>query len=435
MSTDERLTDPRRLAARPPADFCPVLDVERVRRDFPILRRTVHGRPLVYLDNAATTQKPRVVIDALVRFYEQHNANVHRGIHTLAEEATEAYEQARRRVAGLVGVDDPSRLVFTRNTTEALNLLAHAWAAPRLAPGDVILLTEMEHHSNLVPWQFVARRTGAELRFIPIDATGHLDLDSLDRLLTPRVRVLSLAHASNVLGTINPVARIAEQVRASAPQVRVFVDAAQSVPHMPVSFAALGCDALAFSGHKLYGPTGIGALVATSELLQECDPWLGGGEMIDTVTFTTSTYAPPPLRFEAGTPNVADAVGLAAAVEYLESFGMERVWQHTQCLSEYAWHRLAELPFMRVLGPGERGSRAALVTFADAEAHPHDLATLLDRDGVAIRAGHHCAMPLHERLGLPSSARASFGLYNSREEVDHLIESLLRARRFLGCHD
>ncbi|GAB4376611.1 MAG: cysteine desulfurase [Acidobacteriota bacterium] len=433
MTPDERLEQVRRLAARAAADFCPVLDVERIRRDFPILRRTVHGRPLVYLDNAATTQKPRVVIEALVAYYERFNANVHRGIHALAEEATEAYENARRRVGSLVGVDDPSRIVFTRNTTEALNLLALAWARPRLAPGDVILLTEMEHHSNLVPWQLVARQTGAELAFIPVDEAGRLDLAGLEPLLSPRIRVLALCHASNVLGTINPVAELADRVRTAAPGARVFVDAAQSVPHMPVRFDELHADALAFSGHKLYGPMGIGVLAATAELLEECDPLLGGGEMIDTVTYTASTFAPPPLRFEAGTPNVADAVGLAAAVEYLESFGMDRVWQHTQCLSEYAWRRLAELPFLRVLGPGERGSRAALVSFVDREAHPHDLAMFLDRDGIAIRAGHHCAMPLHERLGVHASARASFALYNSREEIDHLIEALIRARRFLGC--
>ena len=435
MSLDERLSETRRLAARTAGDFCPILDVERIRRDFPILGRMVHGRPLVYLDNAATTQKPRVVIEALVGFYERRNANVHRGLHALAEEATEAYETARRRVGALVGIDDPGRIVFTRNTTETLNLLARAWAEPRLSPGDVILLTEMEHHSNLVPWQMVARRTGAELRFIPIDERGRLDLERLDGLLTPRTRVLGITHASNVLGTINPVAEIARRVRDAAPGVRVFLDAAQSVPHMPVDFGTLGCDALAFSGHKLYGPMGIGVLAATAELLDECDPFLGGGEMIDTVSLTDATWAPPPLRFEAGTPNVADAVGLAAAVEYLESFGLERVWEHARCLSEYAWARLSELPFLRLLGPGDPGARAALVAFVDREAHPHDLAMLLDRDGVAIRAGHHCAMPLHDRLGISASARASFALYNSREEVDHLVEAILRARRFLGCHD
>jgi cysteine desulfurase/selenocysteine lyase len=431
MEAKNRLASLPRPKPVESADFCPILDVSRIRRDFPILGRTVHGRPLVYLDNAATTQKPRVVTAALTDFYENHNANVHRGIHTLAEESTVAYEEARRHVAEFVGAD-PRQVVFTRNTTESLNLVAQAWARPRLGRGDVILLTEMEHHSNLVPWQLVAEQTGAELRFIPITDEGILDLDRLADLVTPNVKVLAFVHASNVVGTINPVAEIVDYARSVAPDVATIVDAAQSVPHMPVSFPELRCDAMAFSGHKMYGPTGVGVLVARNDMLTACGPFLGGGEMIEQVTLERSTFAPPPMRFEAGTPNVADAVGLRAAIEYLESFGMDRLWEHTKCLAAYAMERLSELPFIRTFGPRGDGTRSALVTFVDEDVHPHDLATILDRDGIAIRAGHHCAMPLSKRLGVPSSARASFGLYNTREEIDHLVESIRRARKYLG---
>lgn len=421
---------PTPAAAR---EFCPILDIERIRRDFPILQRTVHGRPLVYLDNAATTQKPRVVIQAMVEYYERSNANVHRGMHALAEEATVAYEDARKTVARFVGGVDPSQIVFTRNTTESLNLIAFAWARQRIERGDVILLTEMEHHSNLVPWQMVAEERGAELRFIPIDDEGRLDERALDSVLSPRIRVFSLVHASNVLGTINPVARLAGAVRSVAPQAKVFLDAAQSVPHLPVDFSALACDAMAFSAHKMYGPMGVGVLVGSRDFVEQCAPFLGGGEMIDTVTYQRSTYAASPARFEAGTPNVADAIALGAAVSYLESFGMDRVWEHTRCLATYAHHRLADLPSIRTFGPRGEGTRSALVSFVDADVHPHDLAMFLDRDGIAVRAGHHCAMPLAERLGIHASARASFGIYNTREEIDHLVESIRRARRYLGC--
>jgi cysteine desulfurase/selenocysteine lyase len=434
MNADQPLRRPMPLpAADTSKDFCPILDVDRIRRDFPILSRMVHGRPLVYLDNAATTQKPRVVLDALVRYYEKSNANVHRGIHTLAEEATVAYEDVRARVARFVGAKEPSQVVFTRNTTESLNLLAYALAMPTLGPDDVILLTGMEHHSNLVPWQMVAQKTGCQLRFVPVTDDGELDRDAMESMLGPEVKIFAFVHASNVVGTINPAEELIEQARARCPELTVILDAAQSVPHMPVDFAQLGCDAMVFSAHKMYGPMGVGILVGTEELLATTGPFLGGGEMIETVTLERSTYAEAPLRFEAGTPNVADAIGLGAAIEYLESFGMHRIWEHTKCLAAHAREALEALPSIRTFGPEAEGRRSALVTFVDDEMHPHDMAMVLDRDGIAIRAGHHCAMPLSERLGVNSSARASFGLYNTREEVDHLVDSLQRARKFLGC--
>lgn len=415
-----------------PEECCP-FDIDGIRRQFPILSRTVHGKPLVYLDNAATTQKPRAVIDALVDYYENHNANVHRGIHTLGEEATTAYESARATAGRFVGVADASRVIFTRNTTESLNLLAWAWARRRLTHGDVILTTVMEHHSNIVPWQLVARDTGAVVEYVPVTPEGLLDRDAFRRMISPRVKIFTVVHASNVVGTINPVAELIRELRDVVPDALCIVDATQTVPQMPVSFAALGCDALAYSSHKTYGPTGIGVLVGSAHLCDGMGPFLGGGEMIEKVTLEGSTFAKSPHRFEAGTPNIADAVGLAAALDYLSSIGMERIRTHAVCQVRYALERMtASLPSLRILGPLDAEQRVALVSFVDRDVHPHDLATILDRDGVAVRAGHHCAMPLSRALSVAASARASFGLYNTRTEADLLVGAIRHAREYLG---
>lgn len=427
------------MAAQPPEpgrtcrEECPrEFRAADVAVHFPILRRLVHGRPLVYLDNAATTQKPRQVIQALVDFYEQHNANVHRGVHALGEEATALYEGARARVARFLGGLKAGQVVFTRNTTESLNLLAQGLARRRLRPGEAILLTEMEHHSNLVPWQLVAQETGAALRFIPVTPEGRLDLDALPGLLDGRLRFFSVIHASNVLGTINPVAELIARVRQASPRVVTIVDATQTVPQMPVDFSALGADALVFSSHKTYGPTGIGVLAAREELLDEMPPFLGGGEMIERVGLESSTFAGPPARFEAGTPNFADAAGLAAALDFLDGLGRERIRDHSACITEYALDRLGEIPSLRIFGPRRADDRVGLVAFEDRDIHPHDLATVLDREGIAVRAGHHCAQPLARKLGVASTTRASFAVYNTRSEVDRLAEALIRAREFFG---
>jgi cysteine desulfurase/selenocysteine lyase len=406
----------------------PEFDPEQARQDFPILARTVHGRPLVYLDNAATTQKPAVVIEAEADVYRRYNANVHRAIHALGEEATAAYEDARRTVAALIGSPDPGECVFVRNATEALNLVAWAWARRRLRPGDEVLLTPMEHHSNLVPWQLVAAETGASLRFIPLRPDGNLDLEALDRdgLLTERTRVVAFTQASNVLGTLPPVAEICRRAR-DVGAVTV-VDAAQGVPHLPVDVRALGCDFLAFSGHKLYGPLGIGVLWGRRRLLEDTEPFLGGGEMILRVELTCSTWNEIPYRFEAGTPNVAGAVGLAAAVDYVRGLGLEAIAAHEADLTAYALERMRELPGVTIYGPPM--PRGPLVTFNLEDVHPHDLAQFLDQEGVAVRAGHHCAQPLMRHLGVAATARASFALYSTRAEVDALCAAILRAGAF-----
>jgi cysteine desulfurase/selenocysteine lyase len=405
------------------------LDVAAVRGDFPILARRVHGRPLVYLDNAATTQKPAAVLAAVDDFYRQRNANVHRAIHTLGEEATRAYEGARAAVARHIGARAAGEVVFVRNATEALNLVALAWARPRLRPGDEILLTPMEHHSNLVPWQLVAKETGARLRFIPLSADGRLDLEAVrGGLLGPRTRVLAFTHCSNVLGTITPAAELCRLAR-EAGAVSV-VDAAQSVPHLPVDVGALGCDFLAFSGHKAYAPLGIGVLWGRAERLADMEPLFGGGEMILRVELESSTWNEVPWRFEAGTPNVAGAVGLAAACAYLQGLGMERIAAHEAALTARALELLSALPGVRVYGPGPGEPRGALVAFQVEGVHPHDLAQYLDQEGVAIRAGHHCAQPLMRALGVVATARASFALYNTEAEVEALEGAVRRARGF-----
>lgn len=404
------------------------LDPERIRRDFPILARELRGRPLVYLDSAATAHKPGAVIEAEADFYRRHNANVHRGVHRLAEEATDLYEGARAALAAFVGAADPRELIFTRGATEAINLVAQAWGGRNIGAGDVLLLTEMEHHSNLVPWQLLAERQGVTLRYIPVRADGTLDLDDLDALLAGPVKLVALTHTSNVLGTHNPVARIAEAARAAG--ARVLVDAAQGLPHMPIEVRALGADFLVFSGHKMLGPTGIGGLWARYELLEAMPPWQGGGEMIRRVTLEGSSFADPPARFEAGTPPIAQAVGLAEAARYLTAIGLDRVQAQVQALTELALAALDGVPGLTVHGP--RQDRGGAIAFSLGEIHPHDLATVLDRQGIAIRAGHHCAMPLHRRLGLAASARASLYLYNRPEDVDALVAGLAEARAIFG---
>jgi cysteine desulfurase/selenocysteine lyase len=417
------------------------LDVARIRKDFPILERTVRGgRPLVYLDSANTSQKPRQVLDAMADFFERHNANIHRATHELGEEATEAYEGARIKVAGFIGARDETEVVFTKNISEAINLVAYSMGNAsagrtgpgrfRLGPGDEILITEMEHHSNLVPWQLLCQRTGATLRWFGVTADGRLDLSAIDELINERTRLVALAHQSNVLGTINPVRMIAD--RAHAVGALVLADAAQSVPQMPVDVAELGADFLGFTAHKMCGPTGIGVLWGRRELLEEMPPFLGGGEMIETVFIDQSTFAPPPHKFEAGTMPIAQAVGLGAAVDYLTEVGREAVAAHEHELTAHALKALAEIEGLRLLGPAEPVDRGAAISFELGGVHPHDVAQVLDERGVAVRAGHHCAWPLHRAMGVQASTRASFYLYNTHDEVDALAAGLREAQRFFG---
>ena len=404
------------------------IDWTAVRADFPILDQQVRGQPLIYFDNAASSQKPRAVIDAISRYYERDNANVHRGLHELSSRATDAYENARAKVARYLGAASADEIVFTRGTTEGINLVAQAWGAKFVRAGDVILLTEMEHHSNLVPWQMLAERTGARLRFVPVADDGTLVLERLGELLTPEVKVFAFTHISNSLGTINPVAELCRAARAVG-AVSV-VDAAQSAGHLPVDVRALGCDFLAFSGHKMCAPTGSGALYGRSELLDAMPPWQGGGEMIVSVSYERSTYKKAPGKFEAGTPNIAGAVGLGAAVDYLEGIGRAAIFEHDLALTQHALARLGELPGVRVLGPRER--RGGLVGFVMEAAHPHDLTTFADQHGLALRGGHHCNMPLMKKLRLPGTTRASFYFYNTKAEVDRMADILAEAVRFFA---
>ncbi len=406
------------------------LDVERIRDDFPILRRTVHGQPLVYLDNAATSQKPQSVIDAISHYYANTNANVHRGVHCLAEEATAAYEEVRDKVCRFLNADDPKSIVFTRNTTESINLVAHAWGRKHLHEGDEVVLTVMEHHSNLVPWQLMAEETGVTLRFIDIDEEGHLHTDHLDEYINDKTRLVAMGHVSNALGTIHSVRTIACAARAVG--ALVLVDGAQGAPHGPVDVQALDADFYAYSPHKALGPLGVGVLWARRDLLEDMNPFLGGGEMIRNVTLERSTWAGVPHKFEAGTPSVADVVGLGAATDYLMALGMDKVRAHEKHVVSYALERLNELPFIQIFGPRRPDDRCGLVSFIDADIHPHDLGTVVDRSGVAIRAGHHCAKPLMHRLGVTATARASFYIYNDRADVDALIDALLEARKVFG---
>jgi len=405
------------------------LDVERVRADFPILARQVRGRRLAYLDSAATAQKPAAVIDAIAGFYRTSNGNIARSVHQLGEEATAAYERSREAVRRFLNAGSSDEIVLTAGTTASLNLVAQTWGAATLQPGDEVLLTLMEHHSSIVPWQLVAHRAGAVIRVVPLTGDGALDLDGYRSLLSPRTRVVAVSHVSNVLGTVNPVAEMAALAhRAGA---IVVVDGAQAVPHLPVDVRALGCDFYAFSGHKLYGPTGIGALYGRKQLLDRMPPWQGGGGMIETVAFEGSTWAPPPARFEAGTPPIAEAAGLAAAIEYLERLGFDAIASHEQDLLAYATARLGEVPGLRVFGtvPGKIG----VLSFVLGEIHPHDLGTILDANGVSVRAGHHCCQPLMRHLNVQATVRASLGLYNDRKDIDQLVDALQEARQRFGA--
>src|SRR5947209_2111169 len=404
------------------------IDWKAIREDFPILREQAHGHPLIYFDSAATSQKPRAVLDALRNYYEHENANVHRGLHELSSRATEAYEKSRQRVASYLGAMSADEIVFTRGTTESINLVAQAWGGKFLRDGDVVLLTEMEHHSNLVPWQLLAERTGAQLRFVPVCDDGTLALDRLSSLLTPEVKLFAFTHVSNSLGTINPVRELCKKARAVG--ALTLVDAAQSAGHMPINVRELGCDFLAFSGHKMCGPTGIGALYGRAEILDSIPPWHGGGEMIVSVSLEKSAFKKAPHRFEAGTPNIAGAIGLAAAIDYIEQIGRPVIFEHDAHLARYAAERVSELPGTRVFGPLEE--RGALVGFVMDAAHPHDLTTFADQYGLALRGGHHCNQPLMRRFGLAGTTRASFYFYNTKEEIDRMIEILRDAVRFFS---
>lgn len=393
--------------------------------DFPILSRPVHGKRLVYLDNAATTQKPDAVIEAERRFYRESNANIHRGVHWLSEHATGLYEAARERVRAFLNATRADEIVFVRGTTEAINLVAYSWVRPRLEPGDEILVTGLEHHSNIVPWQLVCAQTGAVLRHVPITERGELEPGAFDALLGPRTRLAAIVHVSNALGTVNPVADMIRSAHARG--VPVLLDGAQAIAHQRVDVRALDADFYAFSGHKLYGPTGIGALYGRRELLAEMPPWQGGGDMIRTVGFDGSTWAEPPARFEAGTPNIAGAVALVAAIDYVEQAGLERIAAHEERLLVQATDALQRLPGVRLYGTAAH--KTGIVSFTVAGIHPHDLGTILDAEGVAIRAGHHCAMPVMTRFGIPGTARASFALYNDDDDIAALVAGIGRAQR------
>ena len=404
-----------------------LFDVLALRREFPILQQQINGKPLAFLDSGASSQKPRRVIVCLEDYYEHTNANVPRGVYKLSEEATFAFERARGKVARFIGASSPKELIFTRNTTEAINLVARAWGDANVRAGDRILLSVMEHHSNLVPWQQLAQRTGARLDFLPINEQGRLVLEDLDTLLTERTKLVALTHQSNVLGTINPVREIA--ARAHDAGALMLVDGAQSVPHMPVDVQELGIDFLAFSGHKMCGPTGIGALWGRRKILEAMPPFLGGGSMIREVTLQSTTYADLPSRFEAGTPAIGEAIALGEAVDFLSGLGMATIFAHEQHLTGYALERLSEVEGLRVYGPTSLEQRGGALSFTLDGVHPHDIAAVLDGEGIAVRAGHHCCQPLHTLLDVPATARASFYLYNIPEEIDRLVAGLEKARK------
>ncbi len=406
----------------------PALDVARIRADFPILDQQVYGKPLVYLDNAATTQKPRAVIDAVTRYYEHDNANVHRGVHALSQRATEEYEGVREKVREFLNARSVRELVFVRGTTEAINLVAATFGRMRVREGEEILLTEMEHHSNIVPWQLLAEQTGAVLKVVPITDSGELVMEEFERLLGPRTRLVAVAHLSNALGTINPVRRIIELAHAQG--VPVLLDGAQAAPHIRVDVRELDCDFYAFSGHKLYGPTGIGILYGKEKWLEDMPPYQGGGEMIRQVSFKRSTYGDIPAKFEAGTPNIAGAIGLGAAIDYIQAIGLDAIAAHEHAVLEYALAAAEEVPGMRVVGCAR--AKASILSFVLERIHPHDIGTILDRQGLAVRAGHHCAMPVMEHYCLPATARASFAVYNTREEVDALMAGIRKVREVFG---
>jgi cysteine desulfurase/selenocysteine lyase len=398
--------------------------IERAREDFPILSTRVHGKRLVYLDSAATTQKPRCVIEALENYYTHYNANIHRGVHALSQRATDAYEKARHTVARFLGAADARECIFVRGATEAINLVAHSYGRAMVRAGDEVLISWMEHHSNIVPWQMLCEQVGAHLRVVPITDTGELDMAAFRQLLSPRTRLVALVHVSNALGTINPVREVIRLAHEAG--ARVLLDGAQAVSHLPVDVRELDCDFYAFSGHKLYGPTGIGVLYGKAELLDAMPPFMGGGDMIASVTFEKTTYNTLPAKFEAGTPHISGAIGLAAAIEYVERLGMEAIALHEEDLLRYGTERLSTVPGIRLVGTASH--KAAILSFTMDRAHPHDIGTVLDLEGVAIRTGHHCCQPIMQRYGVPATARASLGVYNNRQDIDALVEALQRVR-------
>jgi len=414
-------------------------DVEAIRQDFPILRRQVHGRPLVYLDSANTSQKPQLVLDTLDEYYRLHNANVARAVHTLGSEATTLFEAARSKVAAFINAPSRDEVIFTKNISESLNLLAYSLSNAttfpgaerfRLGPGDNIVVTEMEHHSNLVPWQLLAQRTGAEFRYIPIDEDGRLITSAIDERIDERTKVVAFVHQSNALGTVNPVRQLVDRARAAG--ALSIVDAAQSAPHRPLDVQALGADFVGFTGHKLYGPTGVGVLWGRYELLAALPPFMGGGEMIETVDMSGTTYAAPPHRFEAGTPMIAEAIGLGAAIDYVSGVGMAEIQAHEEALTGYALEALSTMAGLRIIGPSTPVDRGATISFTLKGIHPHDVSQLLDEQGIAVRAGHHCARPVCVRYGVPATTRASFGMYTTIGEIDALVAGLGRVQEMFG---
>ena len=403
-------------------------NVQKVRKDFPVLQQKVHGKPLVYLDNAATTQKPLAVLDALEHYYRHDNSNIHRGVHALSERATEAYERARVAAQKFLNAADSKEIIFVRGTTEGINLVAQTYGRKNIGAGDEVLITAMEHHSNIVPWQLLCEEKGAKLRVAPINDRGELLLEEFEKLLGPKTKIVAVGHLSNALGTINPVREIVRM--AHARNIPVLVDGAQAVPRMPVDVQALGCDFYAVSGHKMYGPTGIGVLYGKAALLEAMPPWQGGGDMIASVTFDKTIYNRLPYKFEAGTPNIADTIGLGAAIEYLNNLGPEQVEAHEADLLAYATSKIESIPGVQIIGTARE--KAGVLSFVMEDIHPHDIGTILDREGIAVRTGHHCAQPVMQRFNIPATVRASFGLYNTREEVDVLAAGIRKVREVMG---
>jgi cysteine desulfurase/selenocysteine lyase len=404
-------------------------DVEKIRADFPALHQQVHGRPLVYLDNAATSQKPEAVIQAIANYYRHDNANIHRGVHELSQRATEQYEAVRHTVQQFLHAREAREIVFVRGATEAINLVAQSWGRRNLGRGDEVLITAMEHHSNIVPWQMLCEEKGARLRVAPINDDGELILENFEELLGPRTRVVAIAHVSNALGSVNPVQEIVRMVRRCCNAV-VLVDGAQAAPHLAVDVQELDCDFYAVSAHKMYGPTGIGVLYGKAQLLEAMPPWQGGGDMISSVTFAKTIYNHIPYKFEAGTPNIAGVIGWGAAIDYLNKIGMDAIAAHEHELLVYATHCVGAIPGLRVIGAAPQ--KAGVLSFTIEGIHPHDIGTVLDREGIAVRTGHHCAQPVMERFGIPATARASFAMYNTREEIDALVRGIQKAKEFLG---
>ena len=403
-------------------------DVGRVREEFPALKQLVHGKPLVYLDNAATTQKPQLVIDAITRFYQEDCSNIHRGVHLLSERATKAYEDVRLAVQQFINAADPAEVIFVRGTTEAINLVAHSYGRTHVQAGDAVLISAMEHHSNIVPWQILCEERGASLRVVPMNGRGEFLLDDYEKLLTPRTKLVAVSHVSNALGTVNPVRQIIAMAHEHG--IPVLVDGAQAVPHLQVDVQELDCDFYAFSGHKMYGPTGVGVLYGKKRLLEAMPPYQGGGDMISSVTFEKTTYNRLPFKFEAGTPNIAGVIGLGAAIEYLGRISLERVAVHEHYLLAYATERISSLPGVRLIGTAQE--KAAVLSFVLEGVHPHDIGTVLDQDGIAVRTGHHCAQPVMQFFGVPATARASFALYNTEEEVDALMRGICKVQEIFA---